>query len=60
MDYSTRFTLYELKLNPANPMQYEYDSQWRDITAQTVSVKSPRPTAACWTRSALSIALTTA
>ena len=39
VDYSTRFTLYELKLNPANPMQYEYDGQWRDITEQTVSVK---------------------
>ncbi len=39
VDFATRFTLYELKLNPENPMQYDYDGQWRDITAQTVSVK---------------------
>ncbi|MFT4822991.1 MAG: acyl-homoserine-lactone acylase [Halioglobus sp.] len=39
VDFATRFTLYELKLNPGNPMQYDYDGQWRDITARTVSVK---------------------
>lgn len=38
-DYSTRFTLYELKLNPDNPLQYEYDGQWRDITEETVTVE---------------------
>lgn len=37
VDYASRFTLYELKLNPNNPMQYEYDGQWRDITSETVS-----------------------
>jgi acyl-homoserine-lactone acylase len=40
VDFATRFTLYELKLNPDNPMQYDYDGQWRDITTQTVSVKA--------------------
>lgn len=37
VDYASRFTLYELKLNPNNPLQYEYDGEWRDITSQTVS-----------------------
>jgi len=37
VDFSTRFTLYELKLNPNDPMQYDYDGQWRDITSKTVS-----------------------
>ena len=31
VDYASRFTLYELKLNPNNPLQYEYDGEWRDI-----------------------------
>lgn len=43
VDYSTRFTLYELKLNPDNPMQYEYDGQWREITGKTVAVKVKLP-----------------
>ena len=43
VDYSTRFTLYELKLNPDNPLEYEYDGQWREITAETVSVKVTQP-----------------
>jgi acyl-homoserine-lactone acylase len=43
VDYSTRFTLYELKLNPDNPMEYEYDGQWREITSETVSVKVTQP-----------------
>ena len=43
VDYSTRFTLYELKLNPDNPLEYEYEGEWREITAQTVTVKAPQP-----------------
>jgi len=35
----TRFTLYELALNPENPMQYSYDGDFRDITSQTVSAE---------------------
>lgn len=34
----SRFVLYELQLNPDNPMQYEYDGQMRDITAQAVTI----------------------
>jgi len=36
---AARFTFYELTLNPENPMQYEYDGEMRDITAQTVSAE---------------------
>ncbi len=42
VDYSTRFTLYELKLNPENPLQYEYDGQWREITGETVAVQGDK------------------
>ncbi len=35
----SRFTFYELTLNPDNPMQYDYDGEMRDITAQTVSTE---------------------
>ena len=34
-----RFTLYELSLNPENPMQYLYDGEMREITSQTVSAE---------------------
>ena len=33
------FTLYQLKLDPANPTRYVYDGQARDMTAKTVSVQ---------------------
>ncbi len=39
VDYATRFTLYEVTLNPDNPMQYDYDGQWRDIEATTVAAQ---------------------
>ncbi|MCP4842864.1 MAG: hypothetical protein GY887_14135, partial [Halieaceae bacterium] len=39
VDYATRFTLYEVTLNPDNPMQYDYDGEWRDIDATTVSAQ---------------------
>ena len=39
VDYATRFTLYEVTLNPDNPMQYDYDGEWRDIDAKTVSAQ---------------------
>ena len=39
VDFATRFTLYEVTLNPENPMQYDYDGQWRDIEATTVSAE---------------------
>lgn len=34
-----RFTLYELKLNPANPTQYVYDGALRDMTAVPLTVQ---------------------
>jgi acyl-homoserine-lactone acylase len=37
VDFAGRFTLYELKLNPDNPMEYAYDGEWREITSGTVS-----------------------
>ena len=39
VDYATRFTLYEVTLNPDNPMQYNYDGEWRDIETTTVSAQ---------------------
>ena len=35
----TRFMLYELELNPENPMQYLYDGEIRDIEARAVSAE---------------------
>ena len=34
-----RFTLYELELNPDNPMEYLYDGEMHEITSQTVTVQ---------------------
>jgi acyl-homoserine-lactone acylase len=36
---SRRFTFYELTLNPANPLQYQYDGEMRDIEAHPVSIE---------------------
>src|SRR5207244_11927219 len=35
--------VYEEELNPANPRQYRYDGQWRDMTVRTemIGVKEP-------------------
>lgn len=38
VSYATRFTLYELALNPADPMQYRYEDAWRPIERQTVTI----------------------
>ncbi len=35
---AARFTLFELDLNPDNPMQYRYDDEYRDIEAVTVTL----------------------
>ena len=35
---AARFTLFELELNPDNPMQYRYGDEFRDIEAVTVQV----------------------
>ncbi|MEO1474750.1 MAG: penicillin acylase family protein [Pseudomonadota bacterium] len=35
---ATRFTLYELALNPDNPLQYEYDGAYRDMRVEHVDL----------------------
>ncbi len=39
VDYATRFTLYEVTLNPDNPLQYDFDGEWRDIEGTTVTAQ---------------------
>jgi acyl-homoserine-lactone acylase len=39
VSFSTRFTLYELKLNPDNLLQYQYDGAMRDITPVVVEAE---------------------
>ncbi len=34
-----RFTLYELQLNPENPMEYKYGDEYRPIVASSVTVE---------------------
>jgi acyl-homoserine-lactone acylase len=34
-----RFTLYQLKLNPSNPLEYEYDGAYRTIEKRSVNVR---------------------
>ena len=36
--FATRFTLYELQLNPDDPLKYRYEEDWRDISAHDVAV----------------------
>ncbi|MBK6981432.1 MAG: penicillin acylase family protein [Betaproteobacteria bacterium] len=38
-DVAWHFTLYQLKLDPANPTRYFYDGQLRDMTTKTVTVQ---------------------
>ena len=33
-----RFTLYELELNPENPLEYRYGKEYREIEAQSITV----------------------
>lgn len=39
VSFASRFTLYQLRLNPANPMQYVYDDEIRNITTRTVRIR---------------------
>ena len=36
---SKRFTLYQLKLDPADPLRYKYNGEYRDITSRNVTVQ---------------------
>ena len=36
---ASRFTLFELTLNPENPLQYEVDGEMKDIIPETISIK---------------------
>ena len=40
--FAARFTLYELRLNPADPMQYRYEDGWRDITTEEATIRVRR------------------
>ena len=51
VSYANRFSLYELKLNPENPLQYEYDGQWRDIEQTEVEVLAKQEDGSMETRS---------
>ena len=35
--------VYELTLNPQNPMQYRYDGEWRNLERETISIKVNTP-----------------
>ncbi len=35
---ASRFVLYELKIDPNDPMKYEFDGELRDITSKTISI----------------------
>lgn len=39
VSYANRFSLYELKLNPENPLQYEYDGEMRDIVPVDITAQ---------------------
>ncbi len=51
VSFANRFSLYELTLNPDNPLQYDYDGQWRDIEPQLVEVLAKQPDGSMETRS---------
>lgn len=42
-DVAWHFTIYQLKLDPANPTKYIYDGQTRDMTTKTVTVQVRSP-----------------
>ena len=41
--FATRFTLYELELNPDNLLQYRYEGEWRDITTKDIAIQVKGP-----------------
>ncbi|GAA6153531.1 penicillin acylase family protein [Pseudoteredinibacter isoporae] len=40
---SKRFTLYQLELDPNNPMRYRYGDDYRDIVSHTVTIEVKQP-----------------
>ncbi len=40
VDTVNHFNLYALSLDPANPLRYSYDGQYRDMTTKTVTVQA--------------------
>jgi len=50
VSFANRFTLYQLVINPQNPMQYLYDGEPRDITARTVKARVKMPDGTIETR----------
>jgi len=36
---ANRFSFYELRLNPNNPLQYDYNGEWRDIEQEVVQIQ---------------------
>lgn len=50
VSYANRFSLYELKLNPDNPLQYRYGDEWRDIAERRVSIQVRMPDGSLETR----------
>ncbi len=51
VSYANRFSLYELKLNPDNLLQYDYDGEWRDIEQQTIEILAKQDDGSMATRS---------
>jgi acyl-homoserine-lactone acylase len=46
VDKVNHFNLYQLNLDPTNPLRYTYDGQVRDLTSKTVTVQVLTPTGA--------------
>ena len=43
VSFASRFTLFELKLNPDDPLQYEVDGEFKDIVPEEVTIKVAMP-----------------
>jgi acyl-homoserine-lactone acylase len=39
VNYPDRLDVYQLELNPQNPLQYKFDGQWETLKEQTVKLK---------------------